>query len=160
MNEGGCHPARYNKAMPNRQDIENALREAMRARDEKPSIAYIYPKEGYTGWMDNLAEPKGAPDLENFMRDRSQAVDAELAFRIHALDRARGPRRHDAIRTYDLAEALVDDDQVIANGVEVIDVAAVVPVQISAHLFTKHLVAQPLGRDDFRGTGGKPHAQR
>ncbi|MBI4927158.1 MAG: GatB/YqeY domain-containing protein [Anaerolineae bacterium] len=34
MNEGGCHPARYNKAMPNRQDIENALREAMRARDE------------------------------------------------------------------------------------------------------------------------------
>ena len=53
-----------------------------------------------------------------------------------------------------------DDDQVIANGVEVIDVAAVVPVQISAHLFTKHLVAQPLGRDDFRGTGGKPHAQR
>jgi hypothetical protein len=82
----------------------------------------------------------GAPDLENFMRDRSQAVDAELAFRIHALDRACGPRRHDAIRTYDLAEALVDDDQVIANGVEVIDVAAVVPVQISAHLFTKHLV--------------------
>lgn len=38
---------------------------AMRARDEKPSIAYIYPKEGYTGWMDNLAVPKGAPDLEN-----------------------------------------------------------------------------------------------
>ena len=38
---------------------------AMRARDEKPSLAYVYPKEGYTGWMDNLAVPKGAPDLEN-----------------------------------------------------------------------------------------------
>jgi spermidine/putrescine transport system substrate-binding protein len=38
---------------------------AMRARDEKPSIAYVYPKEGYTGWMDNLAVAKGAPNLEN-----------------------------------------------------------------------------------------------
>lgn len=37
---------------------------AMRARDEKPSLAYVYPKEGYTGWMDNLAVPKGAPNLE------------------------------------------------------------------------------------------------
>lgn len=38
---------------------------AMRARDERPSIEYIYPKEGYTGWMDNVAVPKGAPDIEN-----------------------------------------------------------------------------------------------
>jgi len=37
---------------------------AMRARDEKPSIAYVYPKEGNTGWMDNIAVPKGAPHLE------------------------------------------------------------------------------------------------
>ena len=28
---------------------------ASRARDEKPYIAYVYPKEGYTGWMDNVA---------------------------------------------------------------------------------------------------------
>ncbi|MGO4451986.1 extracellular solute-binding protein [Phyllobacterium sp. TAF24] len=38
---------------------------AMRARDEKPSLVYVYPKEGFTGWMDNLAVPKGAPDIEN-----------------------------------------------------------------------------------------------
>ena len=38
---------------------------AMRARDERPTLAYVYPKEGYTGWMDNLVVPKGAPDLEN-----------------------------------------------------------------------------------------------
>ncbi|MGB3314665.1 MAG: extracellular solute-binding protein [Albidovulum sp.] len=38
---------------------------AMRARDEKPSLEYVYPKEGYTGWMDNLAVPKGAPNLDN-----------------------------------------------------------------------------------------------
>ncbi len=38
---------------------------AMRARDEKPTIVYVYPKEGYTGWMDNVAVAKGAPNLDN-----------------------------------------------------------------------------------------------
>lgn len=38
---------------------------AMRARDEKPSLKYIYPREGYTGWMDNVAVPKNAPNIEN-----------------------------------------------------------------------------------------------
>ncbi|WP_299848824.1 extracellular solute-binding protein [uncultured Roseovarius sp.] len=38
---------------------------AMRARDEKPSLTYVYPKEGFTGWMDNLAVPKGAQNIEN-----------------------------------------------------------------------------------------------
>lgn len=38
---------------------------AMRARDEKPSLRYIYPKEGFTGWMDNLAVPKDAQNIEN-----------------------------------------------------------------------------------------------
>lgn len=38
---------------------------AMRARDEKSTIAYVYPKEGYSGWMDNLAVPVGAPNLDN-----------------------------------------------------------------------------------------------
>ena len=38
---------------------------AMRARDEKPSLKYIYPREGYTGWMDNVAVPKAAPNMEN-----------------------------------------------------------------------------------------------
>lgn len=38
---------------------------AMRAREERPTLEYIYPKEGYSGWMDNVAVPKGAPNLEN-----------------------------------------------------------------------------------------------
>ena len=38
---------------------------AMRARAEKPSLAYVYPKEGFTGWMDNVAVPSGATNLEN-----------------------------------------------------------------------------------------------
>lgn len=37
---------------------------ALRARDEKPAITYVYPVESYTGWMDNLAVAKGAPNLE------------------------------------------------------------------------------------------------
>jgi spermidine/putrescine transport system substrate-binding protein len=38
---------------------------AMRARDRKPSVTYIYPKEGYTGRMDNIAVAKGTPNLDN-----------------------------------------------------------------------------------------------
>ena len=37
----------------------------MRARDEKASLVYVYPKGCYTGWMDNLVVPKGAPNLDN-----------------------------------------------------------------------------------------------
>lgn len=38
---------------------------AMRARIQRPTLQYAYPKEGYTGWMDNVAVLKGAPNLEN-----------------------------------------------------------------------------------------------
>ena len=37
----------------------------MRARMERPSLKYAYPKEGLTAWMDNLVVFKGAPNLEN-----------------------------------------------------------------------------------------------
>ena len=37
----------------------------MRARLEKPSLEYAYPKEGFTGWMDNIVVLKGAPNPEN-----------------------------------------------------------------------------------------------
>ncbi len=53
---------------------------AMRSRKEKPSLAYVYPKEGFTGWMDNLAVPKGASNLKNaklfvnFMMDPANAA--------------------------------------------------------------------------------------
>lgn len=38
---------------------------AMRARLEKPTLRYAYPKEGITGWMDNIVVLKGAPNMEN-----------------------------------------------------------------------------------------------
>ncbi len=38
---------------------------AKRARADRPTLAYSYPKEGYTGWMDNVAVLKGAPNLDN-----------------------------------------------------------------------------------------------
>lgn len=38
---------------------------ALKAREDKPSLVYAYPKEGYTGWMDNIAVPKGAKNLSN-----------------------------------------------------------------------------------------------
>ncbi len=38
---------------------------AMRARKQRPSLRYAYPKEGFTGWMDNVAVLKGAPNVEN-----------------------------------------------------------------------------------------------
>ncbi len=38
---------------------------AMRARAEKPTLKYAYPKEGFTGWMDNLVALKGASNLDN-----------------------------------------------------------------------------------------------
>ena len=37
----------------------------MRARMEQPTLEYAYPKEGFTGWMDNVVVLKGAPNLEN-----------------------------------------------------------------------------------------------
>jgi spermidine/putrescine transport system substrate-binding protein len=37
----------------------------MRARMEKPSLKYAYPKEGMTAWMDNFVVFKDAPNFEN-----------------------------------------------------------------------------------------------
>ncbi len=38
---------------------------AMRARAQRPTLQYAYPKEGFTGWMDNIAVLKDAPNMEN-----------------------------------------------------------------------------------------------
>ncbi len=38
---------------------------AMRARREVPTLKYAYPREGFTGWMDNVAVLRDAANLEN-----------------------------------------------------------------------------------------------
>jgi spermidine/putrescine transport system substrate-binding protein len=38
---------------------------ALASRGQKPTIKYVYAKEGVVGWMDNVAVPVGAPDLDN-----------------------------------------------------------------------------------------------
>jgi spermidine/putrescine transport system substrate-binding protein len=38
---------------------------AMRAREQRPSLVYAYPVEGFTGWMDNAAVLAEAPNMEN-----------------------------------------------------------------------------------------------
>ena len=38
---------------------------SMRARLKVPTIKYAYPREGLTGWMDNVAVLKDAPNVEN-----------------------------------------------------------------------------------------------
>ncbi|MDE4146137.1 MAG: extracellular solute-binding protein [Pseudophaeobacter sp. bin_em_oilr2.035] len=38
---------------------------AMRARSDRPTLKYAYPKEGFTGWMDNVAVLADAPNMEN-----------------------------------------------------------------------------------------------
>ncbi len=38
---------------------------AMRAREQRPTLQYAYPVEGFTGWMDNVAVLADAPNMEN-----------------------------------------------------------------------------------------------
>ena len=51
----------------------------MRARAEKPSLKYAYPKEGITGWMDNIVALKGAPNLGNAKKFMNFMLDPENA---------------------------------------------------------------------------------
>ena len=51
----------------------------MRARDERSTLRYAYPKEGLTAWMDNLVILKDAPNLENAKLFLNFMMDPENA---------------------------------------------------------------------------------
>ncbi len=51
----------------------------MRAREEKATLKYAYPKEGFTGWMDNLVALKGAPNLDNAKKFMNFMLEPENA---------------------------------------------------------------------------------
>lgn len=51
----------------------------MKARAERASLKYAYPKEGMTAWMDNLVVLQGAPNLENAKLFMNFMMDPENA---------------------------------------------------------------------------------
>ncbi len=52
---------------------------SMRAREQIPTMKYAYPKEGYTGWMDNVAVLKDAPNMDNAKAFQNFVMDPENA---------------------------------------------------------------------------------
>lgn len=52
---------------------------SLRVRLQMPSMAYAYPKEGLSGWMDNVAVLKSAPDMENAKKFQNFVMDPENA---------------------------------------------------------------------------------
>lgn len=46
-------------------------------RLQKPSVKFVFPKEGAIGWMDNVAVPTGAPNLENAKKFLNFLMDPE-----------------------------------------------------------------------------------
>jgi spermidine/putrescine transport system substrate-binding protein len=53
--------------------------DAERARVAKPSLRYVFAKEGGIGWMDNLAIPVGAPDVANAKKFINFMMDPQNA---------------------------------------------------------------------------------
>ena len=52
---------------------------SLRARRERAEMHYAYPREGFTGWMDNLVVLKGAENLENAKLFMNFMMDPENA---------------------------------------------------------------------------------
>jgi spermidine/putrescine transport system substrate-binding protein len=50
---------------------------ALATRQQKATIKYVYPKEGAVGWMDNVAVPTSAPNVENAKKFLNFLMDPE-----------------------------------------------------------------------------------
>ena len=65
---------------------------ALATRQQKPTVKYVYPKEGVVGWMDNVAVPTSAPQSRQ-CQDVPQLPDGSGEHRAAAeIDRL--PERH------------------------------------------------------------------
>lgn len=56
--------------------------EIFNAISENPNLIYIYPKEGFEIWVDNIAIPKNAPHLDNALRFIDFLLRPEIAAKI------------------------------------------------------------------------------
>jgi spermidine/putrescine transport system substrate-binding protein len=53
-----------------------------RDKRDNPNLVYIYPKEGFVMWIDNLAIPKGAPHLQNAYKFINFILRPDIAAKI------------------------------------------------------------------------------
>jgi len=79
---------------------------SLRVRLQMPSMKYAYPKEGLTGWMDNVAVLKGAPNMENAKKFQNFVMDPQNAALISNFARyANGIAGSEKYMDKDMAEA-------------------------------------------------------
>lgn len=79
---------------------------SMRARQQIPTLAYAYPREGLTGWMDNVAVLKDAPNMENAKLFQNFIMDPQNAALISDFAKyANGIMGSDAFLPKEFAEA-------------------------------------------------------
>ena len=79
---------------------------SMRARAQRPTLVYAYPKEGFTGWMDNVAVLKGAPNMDNARLFVNFIMDPENAALISNFARyANGITGSDTFMDTEMSEA-------------------------------------------------------
>jgi len=52
---------------------------AAEVRREKPTWTYVYPREGFSSWIDNVVVLKAAPNLENAALFQNFLMDPEIA---------------------------------------------------------------------------------